>query len=201
MAFNPPGTEAAARTRVVALPESTRRDNLATFPTFGGELDAVPRHGVTVGVATIRERSAEVVMIGARRGQDRGGPAGCLTATAYDPDWPATVWVECRQPAPLPRPRRRLFDHDPRSPPTDPQKGPIHGFASRSPTSAAAPPAPPARWPRFLAHGKEFDGSHVVLIDQRQDRLDLVETIATQAGRVLRASTSRWRPPRISGPA
>ncbi len=30
----------------------------------------------------------------------------------------------------------------------------------------------------LLAHGKEFDGSHVVLIDQRQDRLDLVETIA-----------------------
>ena len=45
VAFNPPGTEAAARTRVVALPDSTRRDNLATFPTFGGELDAVPRTG------------------------------------------------------------------------------------------------------------------------------------------------------------
>ena len=30
----------------------------------------------------------------------------------------------------------------------------------------------------FLAHGSEFDGSHVVLIDQRADRLELVETIA-----------------------
>ena len=32
----------------------------------------------------------------------------------------------------------------------------------------------------LLAHGKEFDGSHVVLIDQRQDRLDLVERIAAK---------------------
>ena len=52
----------------------------------------------------------------------------------------------------------------------------------------------------LLAHGKEFDGSHVVLIDQRQDRLDLVERIAQKLVAVLRASTSRWRPPRISGP-
>ena len=97
VAFNPPGTEAAARTRVVALPDSTRRDNLATFPTFGGELDAVPRYGVTVGVATIRERSAEVVM--AVHGADKTVAARWLsTATAYDPDWPATVWVECRNP-------------------------------------------------------------------------------------------------------
>ena len=35
----------------------------------------------------------------------------------------------------------------------------------------------------LLAHGKEFDGSHVVLIDQRQDRLDLVETDRQEAGR------------------
>ena len=97
VAFNPPGTEAAARTRVVALPDSTRRDNLATFPTFGGELDAVPRYGVTVGVATIRERSAEVVM--AVHGADKTLAAQRLsTATAYEPDWPATVWVECRHP-------------------------------------------------------------------------------------------------------
>lgn len=32
----------------------------------------------------------------------------------------------------------------------------------------------------LLAHGAEFDGSHVVLVDQRQDRLDLVERIATK---------------------
>ena len=97
MAFNPPGTEPAARTRVVELPDSTRRDNLATFPTFGGELDAVPRFGVTVGVATIRECSAEVVMV--VHGADKARAAQRLSAaTAYEPDWPATVWVECRHP-------------------------------------------------------------------------------------------------------
>ena len=63
VAFNPPGTDADSRTRVVALPVSTRRDNLVTFPSFGGDLDAVPSHGVSVGIATIRELSAEVVMI------------------------------------------------------------------------------------------------------------------------------------------
>jgi glucosamine-6-phosphate deaminase len=97
VAFNPPGTDAGARTRVVALPESTRRDNLATFPSFGGHLDAVPRFGVTVGVATIRARSAEVVMV--VHGPDKTAAAERLSAaTAYDPAWPATVWVECRHP-------------------------------------------------------------------------------------------------------
>jgi glucosamine-6-phosphate deaminase len=97
VAFNPPGTEPGARTRVVALPDSTRRDNLATFPSFGGELDAVPRYGVTVGVATIRECSAEVVMV--VHGADKVRAAERLsTTTGYASDWPATVWVECRNP-------------------------------------------------------------------------------------------------------
>lgn len=97
VAFNPPGTDADARTRVVPLPDSTRRDNLATFPTFGGRLDAVPRYGVTVGVATIRERSSEVVMV--LHGADKRRAAERLTGTgAYDPDWPATVWAQCRNP-------------------------------------------------------------------------------------------------------
>lgn len=97
VAFNPPGTDADARTRVVGLPDSTRRDNLATFPSFEGRLEAVPRFGVTVGVATIRERSAEVVMV--LHGVDKRRAAERLTgARAYDPDWPATVWLECRNP-------------------------------------------------------------------------------------------------------
>ncbi len=37
----------------------------------------------------------------------------------------------------------------------------------------------------LLAHGSEFDGSHVVLIDQRADRLELVETIARKLARSL----------------
>ena len=44
--------------------------------------------------------------------------------------------------------------------------------ASRSPTWAAAPPAPPARWRRSSTTGEDFDGSEVVLIDLDADRLD-----------------------------
>jgi glucosamine-6-phosphate deaminase len=97
VAFNPPGAERDSRTRVVRLPDSTRRDNLATFPAFGGDLGAVPSHGVTVGVATIRERSKEVIMVA--HGADKRLAARRLTeATAYEPDWPATVVTECRAP-------------------------------------------------------------------------------------------------------
>ena len=50
IAFNPAGAERTSRTRVVELPDSTRRDNLGTFPSFGGDLARVPHHGVTVGI-------------------------------------------------------------------------------------------------------------------------------------------------------
>src|SRR5690606_13344298 len=52
VAFNPPGTPADSITRIVPLAETTRRDNLKTFPDFRS-LDEVPRHGVSVGLATI----------------------------------------------------------------------------------------------------------------------------------------------------
>lgn len=98
VAFNPPGTGPDARTRVVRLPESTRRDNLVTFPTFGGRLDAVPAYGVTVGVGTIRDRSAEVAMV--VHGPDKTRAASRLAAaTRYDSDWPATIFVDCRLPS------------------------------------------------------------------------------------------------------
>ena len=97
VAFNPPGSGAFSRCRVVALPDSTRRDNLATFPSFGGDLAAVPTHGVTVGIGTIRELSREVVMVA--HGADKQEAARRLTqATAYEPDWPATVLADCRDP-------------------------------------------------------------------------------------------------------
>lgn len=37
----------------------------------------------------------------------------------------------------------------------------------------------------LLSRGEKFDGSHVVLIDKRQDHLDLVETIATKTAKAL----------------
>lgn len=54
VAFNPPGTRLDSRTRITPLAESTRRDNLGTFPNFGS-LDQVPAAGLTVGLATIRD--------------------------------------------------------------------------------------------------------------------------------------------------
>lgn len=97
VAFNPAGTERDARTRVVALAEQTRRDNLATFPNFGGRLEDVPRHGVTVGTGTIRELSRSVVMLA--HGADKAHAARRLAAAErYEPDWPATVFTECDDP-------------------------------------------------------------------------------------------------------
>lgn len=96
IAFNPVGSPADSRTRVVQLGEQTRTDNLATFPTFGG-LDDVPRYGVTVGIGTIRTLSRRVVMVA--HGRDKGKAARRLTRTeGYEADWPATLFADCRRP-------------------------------------------------------------------------------------------------------
>lgn len=97
IAFNPAGTSADSRTRVVPLATETRRDNLSTFPTFGGRLDAVPRYGVTVGIATIKEQSRQVVMVA--HGADKATSVARLAAAEhYDPSWPATVMTDCANP-------------------------------------------------------------------------------------------------------
>ncbi len=94
IAFNPAGTERGARTRVVALAEQTRRDNLDTFPSFRGRLDDVPRHGVTVGTGTILEHSRSVVMLA--HGPHKADAVRRLAAAErYEPDWPATIFTEC----------------------------------------------------------------------------------------------------------
>ena len=56
VAFLPPGSPRDGRTSVVRLAESTRRDNLATFPEFAS-VDDVPTHGVSVGLGTIAARA------------------------------------------------------------------------------------------------------------------------------------------------
>lgn len=96
VAFNPPGAERGSRTRVVELPETTRRDNLVTFPEFEN-LDAVPTHGVSVGVGTIAELSKAVVMV--LYGTDKRVAYQRIGAAAdYEPDWPATILAACRNP-------------------------------------------------------------------------------------------------------
>lgn len=98
IAFNPAGSARDSRTRVVRLPDSTRTDNLATFPSFGGDLSHVPHFGVTVGIETISSLSRSVLML--CHGSDKGRAVSRLTAaTEYEPGWPATVVTECRSPA------------------------------------------------------------------------------------------------------
>lgn len=92
VAFNPVGSDALTKTRIVDLTDETRRDNLATFPDFPN-LDAVPRRGVTVGIATIAAaRACGMVVWGAGK---RRAYQNLSAATAYDPAWPATVWATC----------------------------------------------------------------------------------------------------------
>lgn len=96
VAFNPPGSPRDSRTRIIELAQSTRTDNVSTFPTLGG-LDRVPTHGVSVGIGTILHHSRSAVMIA--HGADKAASvARIAAATAYDPAWPATVVAECRHP-------------------------------------------------------------------------------------------------------
>lgn len=96
IAFNQPGTSRSARTHVTTLGEATRRDNMGTFPEFT-TLDMVPTRGVTVGVDTIAALSREVIMIvgGAHK---HAAFSRIARAEAYEPDWPATIVVECKNP-------------------------------------------------------------------------------------------------------
>lgn len=94
IAFNPPGSARDSRSRIVTLAEQTRRDNLATFPDFRG-LDEVPTHGLTIGTGSIANLSKAVAMIVWGEGK-REAFQRLSTASAYDPDWPATIAVECR---------------------------------------------------------------------------------------------------------
>ncbi|MGE0307912.1 MAG: 6-phosphogluconolactonase [Acidimicrobiia bacterium] len=92
VAFNPPGTPADSPSSVVQLAESTRRDNLATFPLFNSRAD-VPSAGATVGLRTIREARSVVMIL---LGEEKGSAFARVTAmTAFDPEWPASILYEC----------------------------------------------------------------------------------------------------------
>jgi glucosamine-6-phosphate deaminase len=94
VAMNPPGSDPDGRSRVVALAETTRADNLATFKGFAS-LAEVPRHGVSVGLGTIAALAREAVMVvtGAHK---REAARRLLAASAFDPAWPATILHRCR---------------------------------------------------------------------------------------------------------
>jgi glucosamine-6-phosphate deaminase len=88
VAFLPPGSPREGRTSVLELAESTRRDNVATFPDFTS-VEEVPRHGVSVGVATIlAARRLRLVLHGAGK---REAVARLLALRRFDPAWPASL--------------------------------------------------------------------------------------------------------------
>ena len=83
--FNEPGSSLASRTRIKTLTRQTRLDN-ARF--FGGDLDAVPTHCLTQGLATIMA-ARHVILVALGRTQAEAEPQrvdGGVSAM-----WPATV--------------------------------------------------------------------------------------------------------------
>ena len=93
VALNPVGAGEETVTRVVALGDDTRKDNLGTFPTLRS-LDEAPRYGVTVGIRTIRELSRSVIMV--VTGEHKQLTVQRLaTAEAYEPGWPASILTQC----------------------------------------------------------------------------------------------------------
>jgi len=92
VAFNPPETSLSSKTRVVKLAETTRRDNMVTFPEFT-DISEVPSYGVTVGLGTICDLSREVVLI--IHGSDkRAATRRLLGYTGFDEAWPASCVFE-----------------------------------------------------------------------------------------------------------
>jgi glucosamine-6-phosphate deaminase len=94
VAFNGPGSSRESRTRIIELAETTRRDNLATFPGFAG-LGEVPTHGVSVGIGTIVEESKEVTLLIHGAGKADAAKR-VLALDAFDPGWPASCIYAAR---------------------------------------------------------------------------------------------------------
>jgi glucosamine-6-phosphate deaminase len=83
-----PGAPRNGRTAVVELAETTRRDNLRTFPEFGS-LDEVPKQGVSVGLQTIMDaRTLRLVIHG---GDKRDAIEHLLQLDGYDSRWPVSI--------------------------------------------------------------------------------------------------------------
>ena len=85
VAFNEPGSSLASRTRIKTLTEQTRRDN-ARF--FGDDIDAVPRHCLTQGLATIMS-ARHLVLVAS--GPGKAEAVHHMVEGSVSAMWPATV--------------------------------------------------------------------------------------------------------------
>jgi glucosamine-6-phosphate deaminase len=85
IAFNEPGSSLASRTRIKTLTEQTRADN-ARF--FDGDIDRVPQHCLTQGLATIMA-ARHLVLLATGRGKAEA--VHHLVEGAVSAMWPATI--------------------------------------------------------------------------------------------------------------
>jgi glucosamine-6-phosphate deaminase len=85
VAFNEPGSSLASRTRIKTLTMQTRRDN-ARF--FGDDIDAVPTHCLTQGLATIMA-ARHVILVAT--GSSKAEAVHHLVEGAVSAMWPATI--------------------------------------------------------------------------------------------------------------
>ncbi len=83
LAFNEPGSPLDSRSRVVALSETTRRDNAASF---GDE--PVPTHALTQGLGTILEARHLVLLA---TGEAKAEAVAAALTGPVTPDCPASV--------------------------------------------------------------------------------------------------------------
>ena len=85
IAFNEPGSSLASRTRIKTLTRQTRLDN-ARF--FDGDVDAVPTHCLTQGLATIMA-ARHIVLIAS--GAAKAEAVHHLVEGSVSAMWPATI--------------------------------------------------------------------------------------------------------------
>jgi glucosamine-6-phosphate deaminase len=83
--FNEPGSSLASRTRIKTLTEQTRTDN-ARF--FSGDINAVPHHCLTQGLATIMA-ARHIVLIAT--GRAKADAVHQLVEGPVSAMWPATI--------------------------------------------------------------------------------------------------------------
>jgi glucosamine-6-phosphate deaminase len=87
VAFNEPGSDWQSTTHRVTLAESTRRAQRQQFPNG----DVVPRQGLTMGLRTIRDARAILLLV-AGAGKEAGLAA--LRAGRLDANWPVTALLD-----------------------------------------------------------------------------------------------------------
>ena len=85
IAFNEPGSSLASRTRIKTLTRQTRIDN-ARF--FGDDIESVPTHCLTQGLATIME-ARHLILVAT--GRSKSEAVHHLVEGAVSALWPATI--------------------------------------------------------------------------------------------------------------